>query len=408
MRREIKVGAFVLAGLLVTSVVIFLIGDERKLFEKKQSYKAVFTDVQGLKRGSPVRMGGVDVGSVNSVDYADDPKDPKLYVFFSVVKDEARRIRTDSRASIDSKGLLGDKMIVVTIGSPGATEIPAGGTVRSQESKDITEMMTKLGALSDKAEHIMGNLERTTTALANDEFQNDLRSSVKSLAGILKSVNEGDGYAGRFIRDPAEADRLSRTLANLERTTSDLDRTTREVNQILARVNQGPGFVHDVVYGEGPSQTLAQFGNAADELGRTLRGVREGNGIARSFIYGDDQSQAVMANLNAMSGDVRQIVADMRAGRGTLGALLVDPSVYEDLKVLLGNVDRNKALRALVRYSIQRDEKMPSVNVRDPQPAPNTGAATSASANGVQKGAIEVPPSGPPGHPLGPNPNNRD
>ena len=100
--------------------------------------------------------------------------------------------------------------------------------------------------------------------------------------------------------------------------------------------------------------------------------------MARSFIYGDTQSSEVMGNLNAMSRDVRQIVADMRAGKGTLGALLVDPSVYEDLKMLLGNVDRNKTLRALVRYSIKRDEKAGSVEVRDPTPAAGLRSGTSA------------------------------
>jgi hypothetical protein len=56
----------------------------------------------------------------------------------------------------------------------------------------------------------------------------------------------------------------------------------------------------------------------------------------------------------------------MRQGKGTLGALLVDPSVYEDLKMLLGNVQRNQALRALVRYSIQKDDGAPAVEVVDP------------------------------------------
>jgi len=56
-----------------------------------------------------------------------------------------------------------------------------------------------------------------------------------------------------------------------------------------------------------------------------------------------------MSNLNQVSGDLKQMLTDMRAGKGTLGALLVDPSVYEDLKLMLGNVERNRTLRALVR-----------------------------------------------------------
>jgi phospholipid/cholesterol/gamma-HCH transport system substrate-binding protein len=68
-----------------------------------------------------------------------------------------------------------------------------------------------------------------------------------------------------------------------------------------------------------------------------------------------------MGNLSKMSDDLRSIVADMRAGKGTLGALLVDPSIYEDLKSAVGNVERNQVLRALVRYSIRADEQKPKV-----------------------------------------------
>jgi phospholipid/cholesterol/gamma-HCH transport system substrate-binding protein len=64
-----------------------------------------------------------------------------------------------------------------------------------------------------------------------------------------------------------------------------------------------------------------------------------------------------MANLNAMSDDLRAIVGGIRQGKGTIGALLVDPTVYEDIKSAIGNVERNQVLRALVRYSIKADEQ---------------------------------------------------
>jgi phospholipid/cholesterol/gamma-HCH transport system substrate-binding protein len=64
-----------------------------------------------------------------------------------------------------------------------------------------------------------------------------------------------------------------------------------------------------------------------------------------------------MSNVNAMSDDLRTIVGGLRQGKGTLGALLVDPTVYEDIKSVVGNVERNEVLRALVRYSIKADEK---------------------------------------------------
>ena len=94
------------------------------------------------------------------------------------------------------------------------------------------------------------------------------------------------------------------------------------------------------------------------------------DGVAHALLYGDDDSQHVMKNVNAMSDDMAAIIHDVRQGKGTLGALLVDPSVYEDVKSLVGNVERNDVLRALVRYSIKADEQ----GGRTPKVQPATSA----------------------------------
>ncbi|MCC6899246.1 MAG: MCE family protein, partial [Polyangiaceae bacterium] len=299
LKREIKVGLFVLVGLIVFGLVIFLIGDERQAFERKEVYRAVFEDVQGLKRGSTVRMGGVDVGAVTDVRYSEDPDDLKLYVSFTVVRGEARRIRKDSVVYIDSKGLLGDKMVTLRAGTPGTERILPGGVVPTKPGKDMADMVSQVANIGAKAESVMGNLEKTTGAMADDRFTQDMQGSVRSLNNILKNLDEGNGYASKLLKDPTEAERLSRTLTNLERATSELNQTLRGVNAVVARVQTGPGFAHDVVYGDAPTKTVASFGNAADELALALKGIREGNGPAKSLIYGDDKSQELMGNLNA-------------------------------------------------------------------------------------------------------------
>ena len=379
--RNIKVGAFVLAGLIVTFALIFVIGQERNMFSSKVDYKAIFDDVEGLRRGSSVRMGGVDIGTVTDVAYSEDANDVRIYVMFDVVGAEARRIRTDSAASIEGKGLLGDKMIVITAGSPKSPPLPPGSVVKSERGSDFGDALKNVASISAKADQVLENLNRTTGALSDEQFTNDVRAAVGAMSRILVSVDTGEGYVSRLLHDPKEADRISNLVGNLEQSSARLERTLASVDSVLNRVEKGPGFAHDVIYGDGPSQAVAQFGNAADELRLTLKGIREGNGIAHSVIYGDEGSEQLMGNLNGMSADLRQILADVRAGKGTIGALLVDPSIYEDLKVVLGNVERNKTLRALVRYSIKRDERAPTIQDRDPAPAvpprpPGTVSAT--------------------------------
>jgi phospholipid/cholesterol/gamma-HCH transport system substrate-binding protein len=323
-------------------------------------------------------MGGIDIGKVTKVGYHPDASDRKIHVSLAVLEEQAPRIKVDSIASIEGKGLLGDKMLSISIGTAEKGVLPAGGFITAKEGEDLAAVMGKFATLPGKIEKVVDNLERTTATLSDDTLQKDIKGATASLHGVLSSLENREGYVGKLLSDPKEAERISALTQNLVKVTGEFSQTAQGVNQVLARIRNGPGLAHEVLYGAESQKAVAQFGGAADELRLTLKGIRDGNGIARSVIYGDDASQQTMANLNAMSSDLKSIVADMRAGKGTLGALLVDPSVYEDLKVVLGNVERNKALRALVRYSIRRDEATPSVE--DPSPSRNaTGGKGGAS-----------------------------
>jgi phospholipid/cholesterol/gamma-HCH transport system substrate-binding protein len=370
--REVKVGLFVFFGFVGAAAIIFLIGDNRSLFAAKVPFSAEFADVQGVKPGSTVRMGGVDIGSVVKVQYPVDPSQTQIQVSLSIVRREAPRIRLSSRASIAAKGLLGDKMVTITPGRPDEAELPGGSVVPSAPAEDFTQVLSQVGSIATTARGVLANLEMTTGTFAEAEFREDLRLGVHALSQILISLDSREGYVGRLLHDPREAERISNLLGNLERTSARLDGVLASVDQVIDRVNSGPGMAHEIVYGE--SKAVAQIGGAADELGKVLAGVREGNGLAHGLLFGDTGAggdsvvgDKVADDLAGMSQDLRAMVSDMRQGKGTLGALLVDPSVYEDLKMLLGNVQRNQTLRALVRYSIQRDDGTPGVEVVDPK-----------------------------------------
>jgi phospholipid/cholesterol/gamma-HCH transport system substrate-binding protein len=394
--REIKVGLFVFLGFAGAALIIFLIGDNRSLFDPKVQYHAQFADVQGVKPGSTVRMGGVDIGSVSKVAYPEDPGQTLIDVSMNIVKREAPRIKASSRASIAAKGLLGDKMVTISPARADEAQIPPGGLVPSAPAEDFTQILSQVGSITESARGVLSNLETATGTIAEGEFRDDLRQGVHALSEILIALDSKEGYLGRLLHDRAEAERLSSMVANLERTSARLDSVLAGVDQAIDRVNAGPGLAHEVIYGD--SKAVAQFGAAADEVAKTLAGVREGNGLARGLLYGDTGrpgenavGDKVAGDVAGMSEDLRAMVHDMRQGKGTLGALLVDPSVYEDLKMLLGNVQRNQALRALVRYSIQRDDGTPGVEVVDPaknrnaseasRPAPRARHAESAESS---------------------------
>jgi phospholipid/cholesterol/gamma-HCH transport system substrate-binding protein len=365
--RDLKVGIFVFSGLIFSALVIFLIGDERRLFSSSVEFTTRFSDVQGLKSGAPIRMGGIDIGHVSSVGYGKDPGDTTVYVKLDIVEKEASRIKTDAIAKVAAKGLLGDKMVEITKGER-LEHIPAGGEIPSEEPSDT---LGKVGGMADKAESALENIEKASKSLADEQLHKDLRESMAAINVALKHVTEGEGYPHKLLTDPREAERISRAVANLDRASAELATTLGQTRAVVERVKTGPGFAHDVIYGDGPQKEIKQVGNAADEIAMTLRGVRESDSFAHDVLYGGDGDGAeALANVTALTADLRSIVRDVKAGKGTVGALLVDPSLYEDMKMILGNVQRNDVLRALVRYSIKQDEKKPAVDVGGATPAP--------------------------------------
>jgi phospholipid/cholesterol/gamma-HCH transport system substrate-binding protein len=359
MNKSIKVGIFVLSGLFFAGLATFLVGDAEEFWSRTVVYVAPFADVAGLKPGSPVRMGGVDVGRVAAVSHAPDVNDRRIYVHVAVVRAESARVLTDTKAQILGKGLLGDKMVDLSTDGKGGP-LAVGGTLQTEEPLDFT---STLGVLASKADHAMTNVEQATEALNDPKVQDNVKSSIEDLRVLLDGITRKDSAAHRLFMDPSEGARIDHALANFEESSERLNATLDGVRDMTNQVKNGPGLAHALLYDGDMSASTA---GALDEVHKDLQAIRTGNGLAHTLVYGDDSTNHVMTNIDAMSADLRSIVHDMRAGKGTLGALLVDPSVYEDIRALVGNVERNEVLRALVRYSIKADEatKPPAVTPR--------------------------------------------
>jgi phospholipid/cholesterol/gamma-HCH transport system substrate-binding protein len=348
------VGLFVGLGLALTMAAIFLIGETRGLWQSKVDYTTAFQNVSGLKPGAPVRMGGLDIGAVTSVNHSSNPGDARVFVSLSIARREVSRIRTDTVASVLAKGLLGDKMIELTVGSPSAPPLDPKQLIPSEEPSDVLAAANKVAEATEQAIQKLGPLAE---ALGDPKLAADIKGSMADLHALLDATVHGDGTIHRLFFDHREADELGQLLTRLDSASARLDGILVDTQDVTTHVRQGPGIAHAVIYDGEMSKNAA---GALAEVHEDLRAIREGNGLAHALLYGDSDTQHVVSNLNAMSDDLRAIVGDIRRGKGTLGALLVDPTIYEDLKSVVGNVGRNEVLRALVRYSIKADERRPS------------------------------------------------
>ena len=379
--RTLKVGVFVFFAIVLATIAVFVIGDNRRVWDSKVTYYAAYDDVLGIKPGSVVRMGGLDIGSVSDVKHKADAKDNRVYVTLSIAREEKDRIKRATVATIESKGLLGDKMVQLAYDEKLAKQMRKE---REQDSskEDPDEVLPpkeflKAASPSDligdaakaarEAKLAAENIQKATEQIADDKFREDLQGTVHALRLITEGIAHGDGPAHKLLYDKEEAQRIDRILANLEVTSGNLARVSADARDVSARVKSGPGLAHTVVYDDQLAQGMT---GTMVELHRSLTALRTGNGLGHVVIYGDESSQHLMANMNAMSEDLREIIANVKAGRGTIGALLVDPTVYEDVKSLVGNVERNQVLRALVRYSIKQNEAQPHVEVKPDTPQP--------------------------------------
>lgn len=366
MVRNVKVGLFLLIGLIVAGILIFLVGDERHMFQRHATLHTTFNDVAGLKVGSPVRMGGLDVGQVETITFGTSDSDRRIHVTFTMISDQLQRIRSDSRVSIASKGLLGDKALDVSMGTAAGRALGNGATVASEESDDLAGAMRAAAQAATRINAVLADVSRLTGTLASPQTTADLQAALHNLTVISGQVATGPGPAHDLLTSEPMARRIDAMMASVQSTAAHASSTMDQVDALARDARTGHGLVHALIYDREGEAMVRNLASAANEVGAITRDVRTGNGGLHQVIYGTDLAQT-LANLNQVTTQTNALMTDIRAGRGTLGALLVDPSLYEDIKSLVGNVQRNEVLRALVRYSIHQDDAArPNVGVTPP------------------------------------------
>src|SRR5256885_435687 len=138
MSTAFRVGVLVVLALLILSAGVFLIGDKEFLFTSTYCLKADFQNVGGLNNGAEVRIGGIHQGTVKEIDLPSQP-DGKVTVVMNLRPQTHNLIKKDSRASIKTEGLLGDKYVEISFGSPKAEPVGNYDTLASETPKDVTD-----------------------------------------------------------------------------------------------------------------------------------------------------------------------------------------------------------------------------------------------------------------------------
>jgi phospholipid/cholesterol/gamma-HCH transport system substrate-binding protein len=199
------------------------------------------------------------------------------------------------------------------------------------------------------------NLRLATDPFSDQEFSNDLKETARNLAKASGVIANGDGTIGRLMNDAELGRDVKGAVKELRAAGKQVAQLSKNLNKITEDIQSNEGTANALIYGTEGADAIRNIRDTFGQLNTILTDVREGDGAVNQLIYGE-LGESFMDNLQNASDDIAFLTKEAREGKGTIGALLTDPSVYEDIKRLVGDLERNDILRALVRYSIRRDE----------------------------------------------------
>ena len=344
---ELRVGLLVFIALAVLIVLILNASGELNPFKSHLHLRARFTDANGLREGSEVRLAGVKIGKVDRLrllspsEVGTGPNPQKIEAFLTIDTKidgipATDRIRTDSIAQQASPSILGSEMLVnITPGTPLGQPVTdnfllpsTAGNTMSDLANQGTELAQKLSKLSDELNGIVKNVREgkgTVGRLFNDEsLYNNLNATIHDAEDLAQQLKSGRGSAGKFLYDEALYNNANEVTINLKKMSEDLR---------AGRGTAGKFFASDEMYNK-INHIADRVNNSMDHIDQIIAGVNAGQGtlgklIKDEAIYND--ARTAIARFNTTATRIDNVVAGAQRGEGTIGKLLTDESLYNNV-----------------------------------------------------------------------------
>jgi len=240
--KYIKLGIFIVAGLALFVIALFYIGSKENLFTKTFNVYSIFPNVSGLTQGNSVQFAGINVGTIQSIEIiATD----KVKVNMNIVSDVKQFIKKDSEASINSDGLVGNKVLAITSGSVNSPSIEDGDSVHSITPVSIGDIVKNLNESTKGAEQISKDLAEIVSKVNNGEGtlgklinNSDIFNSLDSL------MNSFSGSSANINKILAQASTTIELVTNdIRKLQGSIDTITRNVSGITTKINSSQSLV---------------------------------------------------------------------------------------------------------------------------------------------------------------------
>lgn len=326
---ELKLGVLTIIAITIAAFLIFSLTGTKGFSWQRYSLKTRFTNVAGLASGSPVRIAGVEVGTVTAVTLTG----ADVEVTFQVNETNRPLITDRSVARLGSVSLLGQSAVDISPASAG-TPIPEWGYV--PQGRPVAVMSDMTDSASQGIQELTAMLhdlrqgKGTAGKLLTDEqLYSELNRMVASVGALTDGIRQGRGTLGKLLNDPASANALEASLTNLETVT----------RQIAA----GDGTIGTLLKDDTLARSLTSTTTNLDAL---VAKLNSGEGTAGKLMTDPE----LFNRLNSVTERLNSLVTKLDAGEGTAGQLLKDKQLYENMNGAVGD------LRALVA-DIRKDPR---------------------------------------------------
>jgi phospholipid/cholesterol/gamma-HCH transport system substrate-binding protein len=377
-RREnamkLRVGVFVLLALATFLGLIYALGARARLFESRYTIHTEFTEVGGLVEGATVRLAGVQIGRVTAVTLLGQPGG-KVRVDLTIARRFSDRVRKNSVARIETQGLLGDKIVEITVGDTTAPPLAPGEVLVSRDPADFSRIISSGAETAKNVAELATALRETADKVNQSKIIENAAATVGKLGNVVDQVEHGRGWAHTLLyEEPVALRRVNELIATTQTMidrvekgqgavgvlvspegTASAKRFVAAMDRISAMVEhpeseQGllPGLLFDPKY----RPILDDLRTVAHNLREVSDRVAGGRGTLGSLVADSgDQSelQLTLHDLRAAVANLRAISEKINTGEGTVGALIVDPTVYERLVAILDGAQRSFLLRSMIR-----------------------------------------------------------
>ena len=304
--RLVGIGVFVLGGLLLFTVGLFMIGDRQMAFAKKVTIFAEFKKITGLQPGGIVRVSGARAGAIQRIIPPSAPGG-RFRVQFDIIEELHPLVRLDSIASIETEGLVGGNYLGVGSGTEASPAAVAGATIGSKEPFEIAELMQQMGdtivkvnatiqTVNDSIDEMKADVQRAVVSGADTidvahKLLLDVSGDLKAMAAngvrlsgdaaqIGETIRKGEGSLGKLVNDDELYVRTTNVAKQAEEIATGARQVVEQARSTLAGFQSKDGPVEGMA--ASLKQTMDDARKAMSAFAENMEALKH-NFLVRGF-----------------------------------------------------------------------------------------------------------------------------